>query len=146
MDSKQWKIDNPERARIHTKRYRQKHKARIAKYQEEYMKQYRKDNPEYMKQYRKDNPGCNDSEYNKQWRKDNPDKMREIYKRKANKRRDLGFNPLNKYFEGSEAHHINKNDIVYILKELHQSIPHCLKTGKNMDKINRLAMENANII
>jgi len=135
MDSKEWKMNNPERVKIHSERYRQKHKTKIAEYQEE-----------YMKQYRKDNPGYNNSEYNKQWRRDNPGKMREIYKRKANNRRDLGFNPLNEYFEGSDAHHINKRDVIYIPQELHQSISHCLKTGINMGKINRLAMASANFI
>ena len=128
-------MDNPERVKIHSKRYRQKHKIRIAKYQKEYMKQWRKDNPEY-----------NNLEYNKQWRKDNPDKMRKINKKKTSNRRGLGFNPLNKYFQGSEAHHLNGNDVVYMPQKLHQSISHCLKTGFNMGKINRLAMVNVNII
>ena len=61
-------------------------------------------------------------------------------KRNDFKRRELVFNPLNQSFEGSEGHHINKNDVIYIPKEIHKSIRHCLKTGNNMLEINKLAI------
>jgi len=102
-------------------------------------KQWAKDNPEKMKEY-KEQWRENNPEHNRQWFK--TDKGRIAQQKYNLNRRELGLNPLNKYFEGSEGHHINKNDIVYILKELHRSISHCLNTGRNMEKINRLAMEN----
>jgi len=52
------------------------------------------------------------------------------------KRRDLGFVPLNAFFPNSEAHHIDSQFVIYIPKELHKSISHCLKTGRNMAEIN----------
>jgi hypothetical protein len=55
------------------------------------------------------------------------------------KRRVLGFNPLNSPFLGCEGHHIDQNDVIYIPKNLHQSVKHCLSTGRNMEKMNALA-------
>ena len=113
----------------------------------EYKKQFYKDNPEYTKrhneyqeQWYKEN-----REYRiqcaEQWRINNPEKIRVIAKRIKNKRkRNLGFNPLNEYFKGSASHHINWNDIIYMPIKIHQSIFHCLETGRNMEKINKLAM------
>ena len=56
----------------------------------------------------------------------------------------LGFFPINKYFKESEGHHISENFVIYIPRELHRSIPHNIWTGKNMDKINKLAIEYLN--
>jgi post-segregation antitoxin (ccd killing protein) len=74
---------------------------------------------------------------NKQWRDNNPDKIAEIH----SFRRELGFNPWNKPFKNSEAHHLNKEDVIYIPIELHKSVKHSLKTGLNMSKINELAIK-----
>lgn len=55
------------------------------------------------------------------------------------KRRTLAFHPLNSPFIGCEAHHINNNDVIYMLKKIHRSIKHNVFTGYNMDKMNVLA-------
>ena len=57
------------------------------------------------------------------------------------KRKNLGFIPLNDYFEGSHAHHIDKEFVLFIPKFLHQSVPHNVWNGKNMEKINDIAIE-----
>ena len=62
-------------------------------------------------------------------------------KKSHSKRRDLGFLELNEPFEGSEAHHINKDTVVHIPKELHKSIPHRLKDPISMTKINNAVVE-----
>ena len=63
-------------------------------------------------------------------------------KKAQNKRkRNLGFEPLNEPQEGFVAHHINLKKVIYIPKELHQSISHNVFTGKNMHIINALAMD-----
>ena len=81
-------------------------------------------------------------EYDKLWAKEHPERMRESYKKHTHKRRrHLGFNPLNKWFEKSDAHHINFNDVIYIPKELHKSISHNIWTGKNMALINSVAYQ-----
>ena len=60
-------------------------------------------------------------------------------KRHNSKRRILGFIQLNKHFEGSEAHHIDTEHVIYIPKCTHQSIRHNLQTGEGMEEINKEA-------
>jgi len=63
-----------------------------------------------------------------------------VSRRKANaKRRILGFNFLNSWFPGCEGHHINKDDVIYMLKKLHRSFYHNQHTGKGMVEMNKLA-------
>jgi hypothetical protein len=56
------------------------------------------------------------------------------------KRRDLGLHPLNSWFVGCDGHHINKEDVIYIPEVIHDSVSHDIWTGRNMEKINALAM------
>lgn len=62
------------------------------------------------------------------------------YKNGANARK-LGFIPLNKPFDGSAGHHIDRENVIFIPKALHDSVFHCSNTGVGMAKINRLAIE-----
>jgi len=66
-----------------------------------------------------------------------------VYRKKSdNKRkRNLGFIPLNEFFEGSEFHHIDRERGLFIPIELHKSISHCVETGKNMKEINLVAFD-----
>ena len=57
------------------------------------------------------------------------------------KRRQFGFIPLNDYFKGSEGHHIDRERVIYIPKELHKSISHSLWQNRNMEAINARALE-----
>ena len=57
------------------------------------------------------------------------------------RRKDLGFLPLNNPFEDAQAHHINREVVMYIPQELHQSVRHNITTEKGMDEINHLAFE-----
>lgn len=102
----------------------------------EYQKEYHK---QYEKQYRLEH-----SEHLKQYMKQyyQTAKGKEARKKYVNKhRRNLGFIPLNKYFEGSEFHHIDRERGLYIPIEVHKNIPHCLETAKGMKKINTLAVQ-----
>lgn len=56
------------------------------------------------------------------------------------KRRALGFVPLNKPFDGADAHHVSKEYVVYVPHDLHKSIWHNIWTGKNMEQVNLLAL------
>lgn len=60
--------------------------------------------------------------------------------RKRAKRRTLGFVLLNQSFGDCEGHHINRTDVLYIPRELHQSIRHNVWTGKGMAEINAKAL------
>lgn len=63
-------------------------------------------------------------------------------KRHQNKRRrHLGFIPLNISFENSEAHHIDRDLVIFIPTELHRSIGHNVFSGKGMKEINALAFQ-----
>lgn len=73
-----------------------------------------------------------------------------VGKRHYAKRRNLGWSPINKWFAGSDGHHLRytndinsqDNDIgLYAPRELHQSISHNGNTGKNMAEINKLLLE-----
>ncbi|MEN6292332.1 MAG: hypothetical protein ABFD07_10025 [Methanobacterium sp.] len=119
-----WRINNPDKVAAKSKRWRtknpEKHRANT--------KNWRNNNPE--KVVAKD----------KEWKINNPEKYKARSKRHAAKRKcELGFRPLNSWFEGSVAHHINKDDVIYMPESVHKSVPHSLKTGKNMDTINKLA-------
>jgi hypothetical protein len=77
---------------------------------------------------------------NDKWRKAHPDRVREGKKRRNDKRdRSLDFISLNKYFEGADAHHLDKTYVIYIPQEVHQSIRHSVLRNKNMDEINAIA-------
>lgn len=63
-----------------------------------------------------------------------------VWQRKQSaKRRLLGFNPLNSWFPGCDAHHINNDDVIYVPHDLHSSIRHNQYTGKGMAAMNALA-------
>ena len=140
MNRKQYYLDNKEKILRYANQYYLDHCERMKKYH----RQYRKNNLETIeesdRQYYLNNKECRDNA-KKQWIINNPEKNRKTNKRKWNKRRDLGFFPINEYFEGSHAHHISQNFVIYIPTEIHISVPHCLFTGRNMEAINKLAIE-----
>lgn len=74
-------------------------------------------------------------------RRSSTHQRKETMKKCYNKRRNLGFNPLNKILENipCDAHHINENDIIYIPQVIHRRIQHNQYTGKNMKLINSIA-------
>lgn len=51
-----------------------------------------------------------------------------------------GATVLNEPFEGAEAHHMAKDVVVFVPKELHKSVKHNLETGEGMDEINGKAL------
>lgn len=78
----------------------------------------------------------------KSWRKSHPKQVRESREKTRNKRkRNLGYIPLNVPFVDSQAHHIDKDHVVYIPSELHRSISHSVLTSKNMKEINKLVLD-----
>lgn len=114
-------------------------------YNKEYGKKWYKAYPEQAKEYRKQYCLEHSKEIKKwtyQWNREHPEEYKTIQKRHTNKRdRNLGFTPLNEYFKGSAAHHIDIKHIIYIPKELHKSVYHDLMRGTNMHIINALAVK-----
>ena len=141
-----------EKKKEYKKQYYKEHRNEILAYKKLYYKEHRDEKLAYYKEHRDEM-----LVYYKQWYEQNKDKRRqqvkawiknhrkqyrELVRRHNSKReRGLGFIPLNEPFEGSEAHHIDENRVIYIPKEIHQSIRHNVWTGKNMALINALAFD-----
>ena len=134
------------------KKYREEHKEHLYWLNKEWREKHSEEIAKYMKHWREKHPNWTTEwerkhkeerkKYHKKWQEEHPEIIKESWKKHHNKRkRNLGFNPLNKYFKGSEAHHINERDVIYIPKELHQNISHSLITNKNMALINSVAYQ-----
>jgi len=128
-----WQKDNPDKVKVINANYHKTHRKQRIK---QSMK-WHKNNPESIKLI------------NQNWRKNHPEQLKIISKENKAKRRKLGFIPLNEPFEKSDAHHIDFEYVIYIPEQLHDSIKHCVWTGKNMEEINNLAwafLHNAYIV
>jgi len=67
-------------------------------------------------------------------------KGREVSKGKmAKRRKNFGFIPLNQFFPNADAHHIDMERVIYIPRDIHQSVRHSVQANYNMDIINNLA-------
>lgn len=127
---KLWREQNKEHLKERSRKYYLANKDRIATVNAEWAK----NNPEKRKAISKK---CNDY-----WPYKHPDRRRELDLRKYNKRREImSFNPINKYFPGSNGHHLNKDDVIYIPEELHKSIGHSVIHNRNMTEINNTSFE-----
>lgn len=155
---KEWRANNSEREKKTSKIWYENHRTQEIKR----MKKWRELNPEKSKEYyalRRYNHADDDLKRYKRYREEHPDKDKEWLKtpngkesrtRTRSKRRNLGHAPINKWFKGSEAHHLRysknieeqDNDItLYVPRKLHQSIHHNGNTGKNMKEINIACLE-----
>lgn len=136
--SKQWKNENRAKVNQWGKQWRENH-PEIAKQR---IKKWCQAHPDEVKQRAKIWRETHKEEAKQGiylWQKENPDKYKQIYKRAKAKRRALGFNPLNECFEGSEGHHVDKERVIYMPKDLHESISHSVLQNRNMEKINTVA-------
>lgn len=81
-------------------------------------------------------------EYQRIQRATNPVYMERKRKAYARRQRELGFFPINNWFKNSHAHHINKDQVIYIPKELHLAhYGHRLDKPETMYEINRLSFQ-----
>ena len=129
---------------------------------EEYLKKYKKEHIEDEKRYSKNyyiqnktkclNKSLNWNKENGskmanaslRWRKKNPLIVKTLNKKARARRNKWGFNPLNEYFGGSHGHHLhinNNSDVMYIPKELHNSIRHSYNNLESMNEINDAAFK-----
>ena len=122
------------------KQWRETHKDEIRAHKRQYYKTHRNELLAYTKLYYEQNKDKKNQQV-RAWQKNHRGQYREIKRKGKFKRRSLGFVPLNEPFEGSEAHHIDKEKVIYIPKEYHQSVRHNVWTGKNMVLINNLAYD-----
>jgi len=124
---KKWWIEHPEKRKQYSKKWRIRH----LRERNEYMKRWWAEHPEKRNQQKR------------KWRKEHPEKTKEIARLElARRKRDYPTNIiLNEYFEGSHLHHLTPWVAIYIPDEMHKSIWHNLRTGKNMYEINRKALD-----
>jgi hypothetical protein len=144
------------KARIedYKKQYRKTHKEEIQIYMKQYHSEHRDDALKKAKVYRRTHSEKR-KEWDRKYRLIHSEQEKERHKkyrqspegkitvlRGVHKRyRNLGFVPLNEYFKNSVAHHIDLKHVIYIPRELHESISHNIITGKNMHIINALAVD-----
>lgn len=146
-----WRKDNSEKEKIRMVKYYKEHAQEIKiqriKYRKDHSKEIKVQNVKYYKEHIEE-IRAQHTKYDKEHVKEikirkskygKTLKGKEILKRAIYKRQHkLGFNPLNKYFNGSEAHHINKNDVIYIPKLWHFK-GHSVIKNYNMEPINTVA-------
>ena len=132
--SKKWKNDNQERLSATNKDYKENNEEKCRNYNKQWRLNNRKRITKIAREWVKNNQE-KVNKINKKWIANNPQKIKEIKSR----RRSFGFIPLNTYRDGDEAHHINKELVIYIPKSIHKSIHHSVLKNKNMDKINSVA-------
>ena len=138
---KQWRTEHSEQIKQYAKQWRTEHGEQRKQHYKQWITEHSEQSKQYDKKYHLKHPE-KVKKWNKQWKENNREKYLEIRKKAQNKRkRNLGFEPLNKPQEGFVAHHLNFKKVIYIPKELHQSISHNVFTGKNMHIINALAMD-----
>lgn len=137
---------NKEKIKNYKKKYREKNKEKIKLKMQEYWRKNKEKLKEKRKEKRKEYYKKNKERINKRNR-EYKRKYVKTFQGKLNvkknkfKRRQLNFFPLNKWTENRDGHHINKTCVIFIPREVHQSIHHNVWTGANMNKINNLAFK-----
>lgn len=131
-------IGNKIQEKQHSKQYYLKNcekiKQKVRQYHSKYREQIKEKDRQHYLEHSKQR-----KQIVKQWRGKNPEKLKQQRIKCKSKRRNFGFIPLNKYFEGSVFHHIDMNYGIYIPEKIHQSIYHSVLKNYGMDAINTLA-------
>ncbi len=127
---KEWEnsLSGKESKQINNKKHREKYKEK----RNEYKKKYDK-TPQGIESKKKSEKKYSQTTYGKENKRENKKKN------KNKRKRNLGFNPLNTWFENSHAHHINLNDVMYVPKEYNKICYHNVFTGYNMEIVNTYA-------
>lgn len=131
---KEYYQNHKEKIKTNILRYREENKDYIVNYQKIYQKEIKETKQKYYLSHK--------SEILKQNEKySRTTKGKTAIGKTQAKRRQLDFIELNEHFNGSEAHHIDKEFVLYIPKDLHHSIWHNVWTRQGMKDINILAIE-----
>lgn len=136
---KRWNSEHPERRRELARNFREEHLEEGNERRKEYYHNHTEERGEYGRIYYQNNIEKK-RKHNKVYNR-SPEGRETQQRSKTKRQRGLGFEPLNEWFSGSEAHHVNKNVIIYIPEEIHRSISHNIWNGKGMEEINKAAFE-----
>ncbi len=103
-----------------------------------YKNKYNKDGLEYICKK------CSNKK-NKKCRQQNPELYKMFDRKQRAIRKNFGYNPINKSFKFSDAHHLhlenNNAFVILIPRWLHKLYGHKPTTWKNMDTINAIALD-----
>lgn len=155
-------IKNKEKLNTQSKEYYETHKEELEEYHRNYRKEHKETIREYMHEYQltyyiknKEKIDTKNNNYaeahrnlmrktSKKWYNTPMGKQRTLVK-VHQRRGELGYNPINKWFKHSHFHHTyfngDKSIGLYIPEKLHKSVRHSRKTGLGMKKINMIALE-----
>jgi len=136
---------HPEKQRVATKKWAIEHPGQARKTHKLGSRKYRATHPKQIKENRRKHYLAHTEQMKKkqiQFRQ--TPKGKEGIRKYNAIRKQFGFIPLNKYFKGSEAHHVDLERVIYIPEKLHRSVWHSVTLNINMDKINKLAFEFLN--
>lgn len=136
------KLCEKEYDKNYCKEHKEERNARDKKYYKEHLKEMEARNKEYYKKHKEEA-----KEWEKKYRKTS--EGRKTVHRHCSKRRHLGYAPINKPVFGYHYHHFRRLPLVeedadigiYIPKHIHKAIPHNGWTGKNLTKVNLLALD-----
>ena len=119
--SREWKQKNPKKNAIVVKKWRDKNPEKTKKWNRKNIKKIK--------------------ESRKKWAENNSEKVKlSKLKTNARRKRNLGFIPLNIKFKNSVAHHINREEVVFIPESIHRGFQHNLnKPSVNLDIVNSIA-------
>ena len=136
-----WRGSNKEHLASQHQEYYENHTEEILEYAKQRYEELKESKKGYYQEnqrgyYAANKEKCIDA--TKKWKKEN---FESVCRYEARRQRDLGFEPINEHFEGSHAHHFNKNGIIYIPADLHRSVSHNVFTGRGMEEINKAAFE-----
>lgn len=138
--TERWTNGHPNQTKAITKKYRKAHLEQCKTASKKWADAHPEVNRVSAKEWNKTHP----EQYKatgKRWWKTPKGKLARI---RHNLRR-RNFPPLKtilgKWFPGAHLHHMTWETGIWVPRELHRCIPHCLETGKNMDKINIIVMD-----
>jgi hypothetical protein len=134
---------DPEQKRIHQREYQKSIRGKLLH------QIWVLNNPEKIKNYKAIDYQKHKEKYDKKhliYINQHLDIKHKVERNQKAKRRVLGHIELNQFFNGSQAHHIDKEHIIYIPTELHNSIRHNVWNGKHMNEINAKVLDWLNII
>jgi len=138
--SRRWKAAHPEKAKEAIHAWRVAHPENVKKWGRTWQIRNCEKRKEWDKKYTQTEKGKATVKRGVQ-KYNRTEKGKTNSKKRDAKRRGIKFVELNDRFIGSEGHHLDKEFVVFIPKEMHRSVWHNVFMGKNMEKINALALD-----
>ena len=134
---KKYQKNNKEKISLQKKQYNTVHKEKIYLQKKQYNYNHKKERALWAKEYYIINKNTILLK-NKKYLQTPIGKLAD--RKKHAKRKEYGYNELNKWFPGCVGHHMNKNDIIYVPPEINAPW-HSQDNQASMNRINKAAIE-----